>query len=217
MTKPPSHRPARAALLAAAVAAAALTGPRSAPADSLWSRREHRQAYLFEDNRGRRIGDNLTIAINELSNVGNNEQRTLEKKASFADFFSFKGSSSAGSNVSRSGSADLNLSGASERNLKGNAQYTSTRNFTDLMTVTIIDVLPNGNVVVEGFRTRFVAGEERTLRVTGVVRPADIGSQNTVQSQFVANFQITYVGRGPETQFTRYGWWGRAMNIIWPF
>ncbi len=215
--KAASCRSLRGALLAAAVLAAALSGPTPAPADSLWLRREHRNAYLFEDNRGRRIGDNLTIAINELSNIGNNEQRTLDKATTFATLFNFKGSSAAGQGVSRSGSANLDLNGSAERTLKGQAQYTSTRNFTDLMTVTVIDLLPNGNLVVEGFRTRLVAGEERTLRVTGVVRPADIGAQNTVQSQFVAAFQITYVGKGPDTAFTRHGWFGRALNIIWPF
>ncbi len=212
-----SPRLLRAGLLLAAAAAAALFAPRPAGADSLWSRRERKAAFLFEDNRGRQVGDVLTVAINEVSNVGNNDKRTLDKTTSFNHLFNFKGDSSAGKSVSRSGSADLNLSGSSERTLKGNAQYSSARTITDFVTANVIDVLPNGNLVIEGYRTRLVAGEERTLRVSGVVRPMDIGAQNTVQSQFIANFQVGYVGHGPDTTFTRYGWFGRAMNFIWPF
>jgi flagellar L-ring protein precursor FlgH len=206
----------RAGLLAAAVAAVTLPDPRPAPADSLWSRRERRNAYLFEDSRGRQIGDLVTIAINETSNIGNNEQTLLNKTTSFAHTFAFKGDSSSGTN-SLKGAADLSLAGSSNRTLNGQAQLNDIHAFTDFMTASIIDVLPNGNLVVEGHRTRLVSGEERTLRVTGIVRPTDIGAANTVQSQFIANFQISYVGRGPETTFNRYGWFGRAMNFIWPF
>jgi flagellar L-ring protein precursor FlgH len=206
----------RACLLAAAVAAVTLPAPRPAPADSLWSRRERRDAYLFEDNRGRQIGDLITVAINENSNIDNNDQNLLNKTTSFAHTFNFKGDSSS-TNNKLAGAADLSLAASSNRTLNGQAQFSSIRTYTDLMTVSIIDKLPNGNLVIEGHRTRFLAGEERTLRVTGIVRPTDIGAQNTIQSEFIANFQISYVGKGPDTTFTRYGWFGRAMNFIWPF
>jgi flagellar L-ring protein FlgH len=216
MGKAVSSRLFRAGLLAAAVAAVTLPAPQPAPADSLWSRRERRDGYLFEDTRARQIGDLLTVAINENSNIGNNEQTVLDKTTSFAHAFSYKGDSSSGS-TSLKGAADLSLSGSSNRTLNGQAQLTSTRVYTDFMAVTVIDKLPNGNLVVEGHRTRFVAGEERTIRLTGIVRPTDIGFQNTVQSQFIANFQISYVGKGPDTTFNHYGWFGRAINFIWPF
>lgn len=216
MGKSSSPRLFRAGLLAAAVAAVALSGPRHAPADSIWSRRERRQAFLFEDNRGRQIGDLVTVAINENTAIANNETNILNKTTNFAHTFSFKGDSSSGTN-SLKGQADLALTGSSNRGLNGLAQLNSTRVYTDFMTVVIIDVLPNGNLIVEGHRTRLVAGEERTLRLTGIIRPTDIGAQNTVQSQFVGNFSLSYVGKGPDTQFTHYGFFGRAMNFIWPF
>jgi flagellar L-ring protein precursor FlgH len=216
IVKAASSRLLRAALLAAAVAALTLPDPQRAPADSLWSRRERHDAFLFEDNRARQVGDLLTVAINENSTIGNNEQATLDKTATFANAFSFKGDSSSGS-TSLKGAADLTLNGSANRSMNGQAQLNSTRVYTDFMAVMVIDKLPNGNLVIEGHRTRFVAGEERTIRLTGTVRPADIGFQNTVQSQFIANFQISYVGKGPDTTFTHYGWFGKAMNLIWPF
>ncbi len=185
--------------------------------NSLWNRREHRAAFLFEDNRGRRVGDLLTIQVNESTNVADKEARNLDKTASFMNVFNFKGSSSAGKNVSRSGQASLEFDGTSNRKFDGAANYSSNRQFTDQITVVIIDVLPNGNLVVEGYRSRLVSREQRMLRITGIVRPTDIGAQNTVQSQFIGNFQIAYVGRGPETVFTNQSYFSRAMNIIWPF
>lgn len=204
-------------LLVAAIMFVVLPVPQPASADSLWSRRQPHVAFLFEDNRGRRVGDVVTIAINESSNNNNNEMSNLNKTTNFAHTFSYKGDSSAGKNVSLSGAADLSLTGSSTRALNGTAYVMDTRSFTDYMTVTVIDVLPNGNLVLEGYRTRLLSGEERTLRITGIIRPEDIGAQNTVQSQFIANFQIHYVGRGPDTTMNSYGWWGKLMNVAWPF
>jgi flagellar L-ring protein precursor FlgH len=85
------------------------------------------------------------------------------------------------------------------------------------MTVVVIGVAPNGNLLVEGYRQRILNREVRSLRVTGLVRPADIGPFNTVQSQYIGNFQVTYVGRGPESNYTNQGWGGRIINALWPY
>lgn len=186
-------------------------------ADSLWERRDHRAAYLFEDNRARRVGDLLTVQVNEISNVNEQDKRDMDKSTSFHNLLSYKGSSSAGKSVSRSGQLDFDINGSTNRTFQGQAQYSSNRVFTDSITVTVIDVQPNGNLVIEGYRRRVVSGELRTLKVTGIVRPTDIGSGNIVQSQFVANFQISYLGKGPESSFTNQGYWGKALNLLWPF
>ena len=85
------------------------------------------------------------------------------------------------------------------------------------MGVQVIEVLPNGNLVIEGFRTRVVAREERTIRVSGIVRPRDIGPLNMIQTGAIANFTIESIGRGPETSYTSNGWLGRIFNRVWPY
>ena len=85
------------------------------------------------------------------------------------------------------------------------------------MTVTVIDVLPNGNLLIEGTRRRVVSGEERMLRVSGMVRPSDITVNNLVESQFIANFQVSYGGKGTDSRFTNQGWFSRIVNHVWPF
>jgi flagellar L-ring protein precursor FlgH len=85
------------------------------------------------------------------------------------------------------------------------------------LAVTVVDVLPNGNLVIEGYRSRVVSGEERVLRITGVVRPADVAVGNIVPSGAVANFRITYLGRGPATRTTKQGWLTRINSALRPF
>jgi flagellar L-ring protein precursor FlgH len=82
------------------------------------------------------------------------------------------------------------------------------------MAVTVVDIMPNGNLVVEGYRSRVVAGEERVLRITGVVRQADIGVGNVIPSGFVANFRISYLGRGPATRNNKQGILTRFNSIF---
>jgi flagellar L-ring protein precursor FlgH len=185
-------------------------------ADSIWQRRDPRASDLFQDNRARSIGDNLTIEINEATEANQKDQRALEKGHSNKASFTYGGATK-GDNSSTAGSGNISLGTDSSRQFNGSAQLTSDRKFTDRITVTVVDVLPNGNLVLEGYRSRIVAGETRVLRITGIVRPADIGQQNTVESRFVAKFLISYLGRGPETTYTNQGWFSRMMSHIWPF
>src|SRR5262249_15853910 len=93
----------------------------------------------------------------------------------------------------------------------------SNRNLIDNMAVQVVKVMPNGNCVIEGFRTRIVQGEERTIRVSGIIRPENIGVNDTIQSQYVANLTMEYFGKGIETSHSSNGWFGRIMNRLWPF
>src|SRR5262249_34329782 len=130
--------------------------------------------------------------------------------------FNFK-ASSAGNVSSKSATASADGKVASARSFNGSAKYTVDRAFADKMTVFVVDVLPNGILVIEGYRTRRVSGEERTLRITGFVRPMDIGAGNVVLSQYVGDFRISYAGKGPDSSFSNQGWMGKVMNHLWPF
>ena len=83
--------------------------------------------------------------------------------------------------------------------------------------MTVIDVMPNGNLLVQGRRRLIVAGEKRTLLVSGEVRFADIAVDNSVQSRLVSNFEMSYEGKGPDSSFSNQGWLGKIVNRLWPF
>lgn len=185
-------------------------------ADDIWARRNPDHAYLFNDLRARRVGDLLTIVVNESTEFEGLEKRELNKETKTSAAYSFNGKT-ASDNTSRSFSADLDGSGVSQRKFDGKANSTIDRRFLDRMTVTVVDVMPNGNIIIEGFRQTVVSREVRMLRVTGIVRPADIGPFNTVLSQYIGNFNAAYAGRGPESSYTNHGWWGRFLNKAWPY
>ncbi len=187
-------------------------------ADSIWDRRTIGSAYIFVDTRARRVGDLVTIAIAENTGIDNKDQRDATKATKTGGTFDFKGKiTGTSSGASRSAAANLDTLTTSQRNFSGSSTYNVAQNLTDRITATVVAVLPNGNLVVEGSRTRVVGNETRTLSVSGVVRPVDIGPTNTVQSQYLGNFQITYNGRGDQSSYSNQGWLGRIVNHLWPF
>ena len=199
-------------------------------ADSLWERRDPRYANLFQDNRARNVGDTLTVLITETTVANEQEQRSLNRATGSSGNLQVFGGApvlaggGAGGAATGGGGGALPTPGvgftfpsqSTNLTFTGNAQTTSNRVFTDRMAVTVVDVMPNGNLVVEGYRSRVMAGEERVLRITGVARPQDIGVGNVIPSGNVANFRISYLGRGPAARTTRQGYLGRLGNLLRP-
>jgi flagellar L-ring protein precursor FlgH len=200
-------------MLAICVFSPALTS-----ADSIWQRHNFFHSFLYVDNRARRPGDIVTVLITESTDIQHQDQRALARKTDTGGGMTITGNitgTSKGANrtVSSALTPDLNTN----RNFTGNSTYNINQTFTDTVACTVIAVQPNGNLVIEGFRQRTVSREVRTLRLCGVIRPIDINFDNTIPSSYVANFQIQYLGRGVETNFSNQGWMSRMMNFFWPF
>ena len=206
------RRPGRVLLALGAL----LLVPALASAQSLWERRDPRTAYLFQDFRARYPGDLLTIVINESTELDAQEKRELNKQTNTSATYNITGKAG-NDHVARSFLANFDGSGASQRSFDSKNNSSIDRKFVDRMTATVVAVLPNGNMVFEGYRKHMVSREMRTLRVRGVVRPVDVGAFNMVQSQHVSDLEVVYIGRGPESSYTNHGWWGRILNVIWPY
>jgi flagellar L-ring protein precursor FlgH len=190
----------------------------AARADSIWDRRTFGSAYIFVDTRARRVGDLVTIAIAENTDIENKDERDGAKNTKTGGTFTFGGNiAGTGSTASRSASLSMNALHTSQREFTGTSQYNVAQNFTDRVTATVVGVMPNGNLVVEGSRTRVVGKEVRTLCVSGVIRPIDISPTNTIQSQYVGDFKIIYLGRGDQSAYTNHGWLGKKFNQFWPW
>ncbi len=198
------------------IAAAPLLSPAELAADSIWDRRDQRSGYLYMDNRARRVGDLLTVSVNENTGATNKEERNLKKDTAASAKLNLAASGNAGG-AGRAASGQMNGSNSSDRTFQGSADFASERQLLDQMTVTVVDILPNGNLVIEGYRRRLIQNEMRLLRVSGVVRPNDIEIPNFVESRFIANFNVSYEGSGVESKFTNQGWLGRIGNKVWPY
>ena len=103
----------------------------------------------------------------------------------------------------------------------GSASYNKSGNFNARIAAVVMDTMPNGNLVIAGRREIHVDGETKLIEFTGMVRRYDIQQNNTVQSELVANAEVTYRGHGPLTRATnRYGlggWFHRLWAWLWPF
>ena len=85
------------------------------------------------------------------------------------------------------------------------------------LTAVVMDVLPNGNLVIEGSRVLESVDEKVFIRVSGVIRPEDIDAQNTVASTALAQGKIILENRGPIARSSKRGFLNRFIDFIWPF
>lgn len=202
-------------MIALALAAACFAA-RSLRADSLWQKRNPQRAYLCQDSRARNVGDLVTIVVTESSEVDNSEDKSMSKSSGNSVTSDFQASSDGGL-ATQSATAALDLSNTAGRNFSGKASYKDSRGFNDQITVSVVDVLPNGNLLLAGRRTLTIAGEQRNLVISGMVRAIDLGPDNKVNSRYVADLRTVYEGDGPSRRFVRQGWFSKAANKVWPF
>ena len=182
-------------------------------AGSIWAKRGTTMKVLYADDVARKIGDVLTIKIAEDSKVDNKAKRDLKKETDRSS--SFDGE--LGIDHILPSIPGFTMTAESANELKSKADYKDQRSFQDSVSVVVIDVLPNGNLVVLGTRDRNIAGDIQTIEVSGIVRPSDIAFDNTVRSAQVANFRIVSQNRGISAPYTRPGWFGRILDVVWPW
>jgi len=165
---------------------------------------------LYTDDVARNIGDILTIIITEDSKVDNKAKRDLKKDVDKSITFDGKLG-----NFTDLG--EFGTSASSTNELKSKADYKDERKFVDRITVVVVDIQPNSNLVVMGTRLRKIAGDIQNIEISGIVRPSDITFDNTIKSEQVANFQIVTKNSGIADPYTKPGFLGRILDVIWPF
>jgi len=179
-------------------------------AQSLWSP-QRPMSPLFADTTARTVGDVLTVIISEKQTIKNKEDTELSKdssiNAALTDF-----------NILENAFGILpTLAGNQSRDLQGRVQYDKEGTLQTRISVLVIDVMPNGNMLVEGRRRIVMDKETKTIRFTGIVRPFDVSTFNTVLSESVANAAIAYEGVGPLSATANRGWLSELLDFVWPF
>ena len=185
-------------------------------ANSLW--RTGARAF-FNDQRAAQVGDILTVnvAITDSASIDNTTQRQRQANDSVSI------NAAAGldhllgrvlpNDVSTRGLVDTNTTGSAS----GSGSVDRSEEIVTNVAAVVTQVLPNGNLVIEGRQEVRVNFEVRELIVAGIVRPEDIGSDNSIASSKIAEARIAYGGRGQITdvQQPRYG--SQVLDIILPF
>jgi flagellar L-ring protein precursor FlgH len=183
-------------------------------ANSLW--RNGSRAF-FKDQRAARIGDLLTVTVNitDKANIANETQRSRTNKedSGITDFAGSKALTGTAAKILPGRILTADSTASSDGKGSVNRQEALQTNVAAVVT----QVLPNGNLVVEGKQEIRVNFEIRELIVAGIVRPEDIQSDNTIDSSKIAQARIAYGGRGQITdiQQPRYG--QQVMDVLLPF
>jgi flagellar L-ring protein precursor FlgH len=165
------------------------------PTGSLWSAQSR---SLILDNRARKVGDTLTILVQESSSATS----TAATRTSRSDSASFGGLTGGLKTLNRL-LVPFGASGQAQAN--GQGATTRSGSVVTRLTAVVKEVLPNGNLVIEGVRKVGVNNEKESVTVTGVVRPQDISAENTVLSVQIANVTVQYDGKGPVGEKQRKG------------
>ncbi len=168
---------------------------------------------LFSDRKARRVGDIITIDLKE--------QTVSQKKAnvgsSKASNYAMKNPTILGAPLGL-GSVNLGTEAGSTNDFKGKGDAAQSNNLQGNITVTVTEILPNGTLVVRGEKWMTINRGDEYLRITGMVRPDDVGADNTVLSTRVANARISYSGTGAMADASETGWLGKFFNSgLWPF
>jgi len=185
---------------------------------SIWAKRNKDARAVYTDDVARHIGDVLTIKISEGSKIDNKAKRDLQKEtAQSSNFDGNLGISTPGHKNLLPYMPGFTMDAQSSNNLKSKADFKDERQYTDSVTVVVLDIMPNRNLVVLGERDRNIAGDIQTIEVSGIVRPSDIAFDNTVKSEQVANFKLLTRNKGISAPYQQPGWLGQIFNVLWPF
>ncbi|MDG2182893.1 MAG: flagellar basal body L-ring protein FlgH [Mariniblastus sp.] len=174
---------------------------------------------LFGDVKARQPGDLLTVIIEEKSKIENKDNRLLRKSnsANTTNSGDYTLSGGIGTGV---GSLTANANATADRDFQGDTRYKSERDFSDRFTVSVVDRLQNGNLLIRGKRMVSMEGDGRELILTGIVRSVDISVRNQISSKDIADLEIRYATdpkEGVEKHFFNQGWLGRKFNRWWPY
>ncbi|WP_299809697.1 flagellar basal body L-ring protein FlgH [uncultured Shewanella sp.] len=161
---------------------------------------------LFKDKRAFREGDILTVALDEKTY----SSKRADTKTNKVSGMSIDGQGSNGSS-SISGSGEANMG----RSFNGTGSSTQQNQLSGSITVTVAKVLPNGALLIRGEKWLRLNQGDEYLRLLGLIRADDIGNDNTISSQRIADARIIYGGQGAISDSNRMGWAARYFNSPW--
>lgn len=164
----------------------------------LWSGDFGQASSLFTDIKANRVGDILTVLIYEYSNATSQAETKTQKTGKF--------STSGGPGVGPFGFIPLfGVEGKNKSSHDGKGENLRSQSLRGKMTVTVVGVKENGDLIVRGSRTIGISKDKETMTLTGVVRQKDIKSDNTIESYLLADAEISYTGKGAASNASRPG------------
>ncbi len=183
---------------------------------------DERGVSLASDFRGRRIGDIVTIILQENMKGAKNVKTSTAKQSSFnlglSGLFGFHFKKQLGKTYpNETIDPTKAIGGDVKDSFDGSGKTSRDASLTGTVSARIVDVLPGGSLAIKGTRALKINNETQYLTISGVVRQTDIGPDNTVLSTKIADARIEYTGSGIISEKQTPGWAHRILGIISPF
>ena len=180
---------------------------------SLWQEGNGR-AFMFEDLRASRVGDIVIVKIVEQHKGSKSANTQADRESSYDGSL---GGSLFGLNNLASALVDgVEVNANTKNEFQGTGSTSREDSLTGTIAARVIEVLPNGDMRIQGRREVTVNSERQTMVLAGIVRRVDVDTTNTVLSTAIANAKITYTGLGVVDDLQHPGWLVRALNWIMP-
>ncbi len=174
-----------------------------ARAESLWNRSS---THFFSNHKAMHVGDIVTVIIVEDASASNQNQTKLTKETA-TDL-----------STTASGKLDfLPILGGKidyKKEHQGKGQTTMNGKMNARITATIVEIRPNGNLVIEGSRQVQINEDTDEIKIRGVIRPEDIAADNTILSTYLSEGQVSYTGSGPGKNTGQQGLIARLMDLL---
>ncbi|MBI5042225.1 MAG: flagellar basal body L-ring protein FlgH [Gammaproteobacteria bacterium] len=178
---------------------------------------------LFEDIKARRIGDTITVVLQERTQASKDAKTETSKDNTVG----IENPTLLGAPLKfdtpllphgDDRSSNLGTDLQSNQEFKGEGTSSQGNSLSGNITVTVIDVLPNGNLMVRGEKWLTLNQGDEYIQISGIVRPVDVRTDNTVLSGQVADARITYSGKGFVADSNKMGWLSRFFaSALWPY
>lgn len=189
--------------------------PEAVSEGSLW---QDSTRGLFADFRATRVGDVLTIRIDESPQASGDASTEMERESSMSlGAGSFLGFTAALQRAHPDLDPEALVELLSRSEFDGSGETRRGSRVRARIAVRVKQMLPNGDLFVEGTKVLLVNDEELHIYVSGVIRPEDIEPDNSIRSGLVADAQIELTGRGVLTDNQQQGWLTRLLSAINPF
>ncbi len=170
---------------------------------------------LFGDRKAHFVGDVITITLSE--NTVSKKSSNVNVKKDDSVVFNSGAGTLLGMDPSAS-KVNLATNVAQNRKFGGNSGADQSNSLQGNITVTVAEIMPNGNLVVRGEKWMTLNSGDEFIRISGIVRPDDVAPDNTILSTRLANAKISYSGTGSLADSQKMGWLAKFFNSpIWPF
>jgi len=177
--------------------------------------------FLFGDDKAAKVGDIITVTINENATSTQSATTNTAKDSSLdmqaPNVLGLPSSLGIQNFLNMGTQFDPTVNATIANSMQGTGTVTRNGTLTATISALITDIVPGGNLRIEGRRSVTVNNEEQIMVLRGIVRPQDINFDNTIPSTLIADASISYSGEGVVADEQRKGWLAKILSKVWPF